>query len=141
MYVRSPSDLRDIDLVLVGGDSEELETISDLLSKNSVDADIELIDSADQYFNSRDISINEALLRPDSLHFSDKAKRDALRQQAVPTQYEFKKYMDVSPKVALRNVLIAIRERVNYRLSPDIIRAISRANSFLLLLHLATFLK
>ncbi len=150
LVVRRPTPTRDIDLVLIEDEQYEHSYVEawlaeiedrclDGLSSQPLAGckiDFESIGSFDQYFQSRDIGINEVLLRPYVLLFSAKAERDARRRQAVPTMYEFSKETGIRARVALRTVLTAVRERVGFRPNKSLVSSVGAADSFDLLVHL-----
>lgn len=137
-YQRATRSMRDIDLVLIGG--TPVEKVA-LLSRfggvvKSEDLDIRA-SSLGQYFKTRDVGINEVALRPDTMMFTDKALKDLQRGTVNMSGGEFNpEWGDVSPRVGLRSVLLAIREGLRFSDKPMVGEAILAARPFDLLLHL-----
>lgn len=126
----SPAPPRDIDLVLVGESGHTVcLTLADALGLDR--RDVECIPSLSGYFSSRDLGVNEVLLRPDRIMFTENARRDVMKGHASPVRPE---YEQVTPRVALRGVLIALREGL--KIHPLLKKGVLDARPFDLLMHL-----
>lgn len=126
----SPAPPRDVDLVLIGETYRSVcYTIADALGLDP--RDVECIPSLSGYFSSRDLGVNEVLLRPDRIMFTENARRDVMKGHATPVRPE---YEQVTPRVALRGVLIALREGL--KIHPQLKKGVIDASPFDLLIHL-----
>lgn len=146
-YIREPESPRDWDLVLIRGDwnsheaeEEERYLISEFRGEVE-EEDFEIDRSLQYYFGSRDIGLNQVLINPKEMLATDIAVRDAKRGHVSPTPYEYRREgefgMDdggVGPKVALRSLLIGIRDGLKIR--PSVLKSIGSASPFWLLVFL-----
>ena len=127
---------RDLDVVLfekMVDPQQRAQEMSQILGLS--ERDVEVLPSIQGYFSSRDLGVNEVLLRPDRVLFTEKARRDALKGMASPSASEFDlTYKDVTPRVALRGILIALREGL--KVHPLLVASSIRARPFDLLIHL-----
>lgn len=102
--------IRDIDLVYIN------ENINNYFNFRDSDIekyyDVEYIENFDKYFKSRDITLNEVLLRPDKLICTRRAYRDVLNYSINP------KSNDISSRMFSRMLLFAAR--YNYNISKNI---------------------
>lgn len=125
-----PADARDVDLVVIGREPTKSDVVRAFEGKIQAQ-DVENIASISGYFGTRDLGINEVLLRPETLMFTDKALTDTLRNVTHPSGFEGGP--DMSPRVALRAVLMALREGMEP--SPAVFPALADARPFDLLIH------
>ena len=125
----------DIDLVLINGNYDQYEMILEEMKQDVSKKDFEMSSSFDNYFNSRDFSINKVILRPDMLVTTRDAVRDLSREYIAPTNYEYNtEYRDISPKMCLRSILFSIRN--NMGISPIAYSSLHKATYFLLALFM-----
>lgn len=131
-FQRQMESPRDIDLVLVSPDAQQRPEITNSLPPNY---DLEIVSSIEDYFNTRDLTLNEVLLRPEELLFSDKALNSIIRNKSIPSAYEVNTtYKDVPPRIALRSVLISLR--TGQEIPSFILKSIKYASPFDILVHL-----
>lgn len=102
-YLRAVPRIRDVDLIYFGEMPEEIWDLEDM------GYDIEQLPSMGRYWTSRDVGINEVLLRPEKLLFSEKAIRDFHRGALHPSGNVYNVYWeDIPYRVGVRGVLFAI---------------------------------
>lgn len=150
-YTRESESPRDWDLVLFNKDfnsrewrGKDPDWVINLLKEFGGEVyrqDFEVIRNFDYYFNSRDIGLNQILINPKEMLVTDIAIRDAKRGHVSPTLYEYRKSEDfsteedgVGPKVALRSLLIGIRDGLKIR--DSVLRSVKSASPFWVLMFL-----
>ena len=140
-YIRESESPRDWDLVLISDDWQAHQELLPLFDGEVLPEDFEAVRSLQYYFGSRDIGLNQVLINPNEMLATDIAIRDARRGHISPTPYEYRRDgefgMDdggVGPKVALRSLLIGIRDGLKIR--PSVLKSISSAPPFWLLVFL-----
>lgn len=137
-YERATRSMRDIDLVLIGGTPADkaqlIQQFGGVIKAEDLDI---LASNLGQYFKTRDVGINEVALRPEVMVFTTKALNDLARGTVNPSGGEFNpKWQDFTPRVGLRSVLFALRERMDFPKNPMLAEAIAAARPFDLLIHL-----
>lgn len=102
-YHRVPR-IRDVDLIYFGEIlPDEVRDLED------VGYDVERLFSMQRYWHTRDVGINEVLLRPEKLLFSEKAIRDFHRGELYPSGNVYNVHWDDIPyRVGVRGLLFAI---------------------------------
>jgi hypothetical protein len=134
---RAPSAPRDIDLLLVGGDLQEKRDLENRFAKAGADVDIDIGSSSlRDYFQTRDVGVNEVALRPDQMLYTQKALNDAHRGGVFPTPYEYQGGDSLRSRVALRSALLAQREGLRLPPAHLVEPSLQEAGSFNLLVHL-----
>lgn len=128
-YRRVPR-IRDVDLIYFGEIlPDEVRDLED------VGYDVERLSSMHRYWHSRDVGINEVLLRPEKLLFSEKAIRDFHRGELHPSGNVYNVYWeDIPYRVGVRGVLFAIEN--DLQPSRLIIESAKQASPFNVLLGL-----
>jgi hypothetical protein len=125
---------RDVDLVLIGGSRQDLAGVMARLRGVASQEDFEWKPNMSAYLSTRDVGLNEAALRPDTFVFSEKARRDAVRETMYPSASEVGPYREVSSRTGLRALLFSLRERLS---TPrEVLDGVYAAKPFDLLLHL-----
>lgn len=138
-YIRESESPRD--LVLISKDEESKEDLLSAFEGEVLPEDLEIIRNLDYYFQTRDIGLNQILINPREMLATDIAVRDAKRGHVSPTPYEYRREREfgmdeggVGPKVALRSLLIGIRDGLKIRQS--VLKSIKSAKPFWLLTFL-----
>jgi hypothetical protein len=77
--------------------------------------DVEYVENFEKYFNSRDITLNEVLLRPDKLIFTKEAYRDAQKAIINPKGNISiaNDNLQISTRLMARCILFAVRYSMN----------------------------
>jgi hypothetical protein len=144
-YTRESETPRDWDLVLISENWSDEQNLFTEFGGEVLQEDFELIRDIQYYFDSRDIGINQVLINPREMLATDIAIRDAKRGHVSPTPYEFRRPGEyygeeynliggVGPKVALRSILIGIRD--NLKIRESVLKSVSEASLFWLLIFL-----
>lgn len=138
LYKTEPEIPRDIDLVFFTKNKiKDKESLRRIFKNNLNFIDIEVESSISRYLKTRDVSLNQVILRPNKLIFTKKALKDIRRNKLDPSQYERhgpKGFIGISPRISLRGLLFSLREKV--RPSEEILEGLSGADDREILIHL-----
>lgn len=98
---------RDIDLIRYIEEEPELG-MDKLLAKKFMPRDFKYWDGVelleDNYFSSRDLSINEVLLKGNKLFFSKQCLEDTLNKTIRVTDFEYSDYWDLNYKMIIKSL-------------------------------------
>jgi len=132
----TPEPPRDFDVVIIGGTLKDKALIKNLLRGHVDPQGVSIEKSVSSYLSSRDVGVNEVLLRPETLIFSTRAFRDIQHNQLNPaaTAYD-PDYQDIPYRIGLRALLFSLREKLP--LSPMIQDSVASAKGFSLILMLS----
>lgn len=112
--------IRDIDLVAIEGVSEFTDNELDEIGRDRMPDDYEYghgaeWDTLEDYFESRDFTLNEVLVIGDTLLISEQGEEDLRNKVIRPTVHEasYDDYYGVGPKIAIKSQLMqAVFEEV-----------------------------
>lgn len=130
-YTRESISLRDLDLVYLGEEEEGQDIIRFFEQAGYQAPDLEYITSLDDFFSTRDNPLNEVVLRPEEMIVSEKALETGESKEIKPSYFEINEdYGDITPRLGLRLISLAIQEGWEDRIDPMVLEAIEAAQPF-----------